>query len=115
MCTAGPLLSDFCVGRDERPFVPALIERSLTQTIDGTWVIWAHKVARRAPAGQFGSLATGQLYPTDAAAICLHRPHRAPQPDCSCGFHAVSDARDVPVVGATFRRSSVFRRLEVVL
>src|SRR5204863_8444714 len=106
MCTGGRLLSDFRAGSKERPRVPAEIERCLTQTIDGTWVIWAYKVDRPAADGQFRPLSAGVLYPTDAVAACLRTSHHAPQPNCSCGFHAVSDKRHVPGVGTGFAGSS---------
>ncbi len=94
MCTGGRLLADFVVGTFERPEVPDVVGDCLTTTVDGAWVVWAHKVAR--PHGDmFRPLAGGEPYPVDAVATCrkdedLVRPHEAPDRECSCGFHALS-------------------------
>lgn len=94
MCSGGRLLADFCAGSDERPDVPDVVQRCLTWTSDGTWVIWAHKVARSATRDRFAPLTGDGSYATDAVAVCrVHdnlRHHHAPEPDCTCGFHALS-------------------------
>src|SRR5262249_41448597 len=60
-------------------------------TIDGEWVVWARKVARSGIRNRFTPLTGGKPYPLDAVAECRwRRDHDAPQPLCSCGFHAVS-------------------------
>lgn len=95
MCNGGLLLADLHAGACERPEVPEVVGECLTTTLDGRWVVWAHKVAR--PDGdQFRPLSPGDRYPADAVAECraLLGPgagsHTAPDPDCSCGFHALS-------------------------
>lgn len=90
MCRGGRLLANFTAGVATRPEVPEVVEPSLTQTLDGTWVVWARKLA--VPMGElFRPLTGGQPYPRDAVASCrLGHPHDAPQVDCTCGFHAVS-------------------------
>jgi hypothetical protein len=65
-------------------------------------VIWAHKLAR-----QVGDLLVpltgGSGYPADARAECRFRgirgAHGAPDPGCTCGFHALSSRRlpELPV------------------
>jgi hypothetical protein len=72
--------------------LPEKVARSLTQTVDGEWVIWASKVAW-IDGTQFRAL-TGSEYPWDAIAACHRDPtHAAPVRSCSCGFHAVSDSK----------------------
>lgn len=94
MCTGGPLLADFRGGTCERPDVPDVVANCLTTTAGGKWVVWAYKVAR--PQGDmFRPLVGGEPYPVDAEATCrmdqdLIRPHEAPDPECTCGFHALS-------------------------
>ena len=92
MCTGGRLLADFNAGTTERPHaLPGDVDRCLTLTSDERWVVWAHKVAHVDGDG-FIAL-TGASYPVDARAECrIGAPHPAPQPDCTCGFHAVSSA-----------------------
>jgi hypothetical protein len=50
--------------------------------------MWAYKMAR--PKGDlFVPLTGGSGYPADATAECRARGvHRAPDPACTCGFHA---------------------------
>jgi hypothetical protein len=93
MCRGDRLVADFVVGRDTRPCVPEGIQEHLTGTADGLWVVWAHKLAR--PAGQlFVPLTGGPGYPADARAECRYRgAHDAPDPGCTCGFHALSSPR----------------------
>ncbi|WP_225730035.1 MULTISPECIES: hypothetical protein [unclassified Nocardia] len=90
MCEGGRLLADFEAGTSTVPVVPEAVASALTQTIDGLWAIWAYKVAR--PAGdRFVPATRGGSYPADAIAECgLRLDHRAPDPNCTCGFHALS-------------------------
>lgn len=92
MCRAGRLLSEFRAGTGEAPRVPDVVARSLTQTVEGDWVVWAHKLAR--PAGDaFMPLSGGDAYPSDAVARCRNGGrHDAPHQSCTCGFYAVSHA-----------------------
>jgi hypothetical protein len=85
-------------GASTWPGVPEELEEHLTETVDGLWVVWAYKLAR--PLGRrFEPLTGGQAYPADAQAVCRLRGeqsgHRAPDPECTCGFHALSD-RSLP-------------------
>jgi hypothetical protein len=93
MCSGGRLVADFVAGTGIRPGLPAALDEHLTTTVDGLWVVWAHKVAR--PSGDlFIPLRGGPGYPADARAECrLWRDHDAPDPECACGFHAVSSGR----------------------
>ena len=106
MCSGGRLLADFVAGGRERPDLPEGLDRLLTTTVDGLWVVWAHKVAH--PAGdRFRPLTSGASYPVDAVAECRRMAgHAAPDPRCTCGFHAGSRATELPHAGT---------RLEVVL
>jgi len=90
MCTGGGLLADVTLGTTERPDVPWQLEASLTTTNDQRWVVWAYKMA--VPDGElFRPLTGGTPYPADAIAECrAGGSHRAPDPMCTCGFHAVS-------------------------
>ena len=108
MCRAGRFVADFHAGTSEAPRVPDIVARSLTQTVEGEWVVWAHKLARPAAHG-FMPLSGGDAYPADAVAHCRNgKPHDAPQRHCSCGFYAVSHPLDSkPAVGVV--------RLQVVL
>ncbi|MDQ3980909.1 MAG: hypothetical protein M3314_15415, partial [Actinomycetota bacterium] len=90
MCRAGRFVADFRAGAAEVPRVPNLVARSLTQTVEGEWVVWAHKLARVAADG-FMPLSGGDPYPGDAVAQCRSGGgHRAPRRNCTCGFYAVS-------------------------
>ena len=96
MCRGGRLVADFEAGTDTRPGLPEELDDQLTVTADGLWVVWAYKQAR--PAGHlFIPLTGGTGYPADARAECRHRgfrgAHRAPDPGCTCGFHALSSRR----------------------
>jgi len=93
MCRGGRLLADFVAGGCEKPSVPYRVEPSLTMTPDGVWVVWARKYARAAGGDLYTPLTAGTPYPRDALASCrAGHDHVAPQPDCSCGFHALSQA-----------------------
>ena len=71
--------------------LPVAVERCLTMTADGRWVVWAHKVAFREGEG-FHAI-TGDTYPDNARARCRRDPrHVAPVAACTCGFHAVSNS-----------------------
>jgi len=96
MCRGGRLVADFEAGTGNRPDTPEELQRHLTVTTDGLWVVWAHKLARR-EGDLFVPLRGGPGYPADARAECRPRgirgTHRAPDPGCTCGFHALSDER----------------------
>src|SRR5215471_17165372 len=96
MCRGGRLVADFVAGTGARPGLPEGLEDHLTTTVDGRWVVWAHKLAR--PVGDlFVPLTGGSGYPADAKAECrargVRRGHDAPDPRCTCGFHALSSRR----------------------
>src|SRR5260370_9433436 len=96
MCSGDRLVADFVAGTDAKPGLPEDLDEHLTATVDGLWVVWAHKLAR--PAGDlFVPLTGGSGYPADARAECRFRrirgAHRAPDPECTCGFHALSSPR----------------------
>jgi hypothetical protein len=96
MCSGDRLVADFVAGTDARPDLPEGLEEHLTVTADGLWVVWAHKLARRA-GDMFVPLRGGAGYPADAKAECRRRDvrgaHAAPDPWCTCGFHALSSQR----------------------
>jgi hypothetical protein len=96
MCRGGRLLADFVAGAGVRPGLPEEFEEHLTMTVDGLWVVWAHKLARQA-GDLFIPLTGGSGYPADARAQCRARgvrgAHDAPDPGCTCGFHALSSRR----------------------
>lgn len=93
MCSGDRLVADFVTGTDARPGLPAELEEHLTTTVDGLWVAWAHKLARQA-GDLFVPLTGGPGYPADATARCRFRgAHDAPDPGCTCGFHALSSPR----------------------
>jgi hypothetical protein len=85
-------------GTDARPGLPEELGEHLTTTVDGLWVVWAHKLARQ-EGKLFIPLTRGAGYPVDAKAECRRRgvrsAHRAPNPRCTCGFHALS-SREFP-------------------
>ena len=103
MCRGGRLIADFVAGTAVRPGLPEELDEHLTTTVDGLWVVWAHKLAL--PMGDlFVPLTGGSGYPADARAECRHpgsgrggarRRHDAPDPRCTCGFHALS-SRTLP-------------------
>jgi len=110
MCEGGQLVADFVAGTCERPVVPKAASRGLTQTVDGEWVMWAHKIAHRQGAA-FMPLSHSVPYPADAVAVCARGGcHRAPDPQCTCGFHALS----APWSGVLLAGRGV-AQLEVVL
>jgi hypothetical protein len=96
MCSGDRLVADFVAGTDARPGLPEELEEHLTATVDGLWVVWAHKLARQA-GDLFVPLTGGSGYPADARAECRFQgrrgAHRPPDPGCTCGFHALSSRR----------------------
>jgi len=114
MCDGGRFLACFSAGTVERPDVHDVIAGCLTPTADGTWVIWAHKLAGRRGAG-FVPLTGGDPYPVDAVARCRRGGgHQAPDVNCSCGFHALS-IPFLAAAGIAFGGIAWYHRLEVVL
>jgi len=90
MCSGDRLVADFMAGTGARPSLPEELDEHLTVTVDGLWVVWAHKLARKA-GHLFLPLSGGSGYPADARAECRRRGgHDAPDPGCTCGFHALS-------------------------
>ena len=98
MCSGDRLVADFIAGTGVRPDLPGELEEHLTTTVSGLWVVWAHKLARQAD-DLFVPLTGGSGYPADARAKCRFRgargAHDAPDPGCTCGFHALS-SRGLP-------------------
>jgi hypothetical protein len=96
MCSGDRLVADFLAGTDARPDLPEGLQDHLTMTVNGLWVVWAHKLARQV-GDLFVPLRGGAGYPADARAECrlrgVRRAHDAPDPDCRCGFHALSSRR----------------------
>ena len=96
MCSGDRLVADFMAGTCTRPSLPGELEEHLTTTVDGRWVVWAHKLARHM-GDLFVPLTGGSGYPADARATCRLRGvrggHDAPDPGCTCGFHALSSRR----------------------
>ena len=96
MCRGDRLVADFVAGTDAQPGLPEHLEEHLTTTVDGLWVVWAHKLARQ-EGDLFVPLTGGPGYPADAKATCRRRgargAHDAPDPRCTCGFHALSSRR----------------------
>src|SRR5690242_17303036 len=93
MCRGDRLVADFVAGTETPPDLPAELREHLIATVDGLWVVRAYKLAR--PVGDlFIPLTRGSGYPADARAECRARgprgAHRAPDPGCTCGFHALS-------------------------
>jgi hypothetical protein len=96
MCRGDRLVADFVAGTDAWPGLPEGLEEHLTTTVDGLWVVWAHKLAWQL-GDLFVPLTGGSGYPADARAECRfrgrRRAHDAPDPRCTCGFHALSSRR----------------------
>jgi len=93
MCRGDRLVADFVAGTDARPALPGELDEHLTMTVDGLWVVWAYKLARHA-GDLFVPLTGGPGYPADARARCrVQSGHDAPDPGCTCGFHALSSRR----------------------
>ena len=99
MCRGKRLVADFVAEAGPQPDVPAELERHLTLTVDGQWVVWAYKLAQ-VDGDLFVPLTGRPGYPADATAECRNRSardsagtHQAPDPRCTCGFHALSDPR----------------------
>ena len=110
MCRGTRLVADFVAGTDVQPGLPAELEEHLTTTVSGLWVVWAHKLAWQV-GDRFLPLTGGPGYPADARAECRKRGgHDAPDPGCTCGFHALSSG-GLPGLPA----DRDFTRLTVVL
>ena len=110
MCRGNRLVADFVAGTDARPGLPEELHEHLTMTVNGLWVVWAHKVALQV-GDRFLPLTGGPGYPADARAECRKRGgHDAPDPGCTCGFHALSSG-GLPGLPA----DRDFTRLTVVL
>ena len=93
MCSGDRLVADFMAGTGARPDLPGELEEHLTTTVGGLWVVWACKLARQ-EGDLFVPLTGGPGYPADAKAECRFRgAHGAPDPGCTCGFHALSSRR----------------------
>jgi len=116
MCRGDRLVADFVAGTDARPGLPGELQEHLTTTVNGLWVVWAHKLARRR-GSLFIPLTGGSGYPADARAECRSRnargAHDAPDPRCTCGFHALSSRRLPGLRGLAV--DPVFTRLTVAL
>ena len=104
MCRGDRLVADFEAGTSTKPAVPEALEEHLTMTAAGLWVVWAYKLARQR-GDLFIPLRGDSSYPADAKAECRVRgargAHRAPDPGCTCGFHALSERKlpGLPVWG----------------
>ena len=104
MCRGDRLVADFEAGTSTKPAVPEALEEHLTMTAAGLWVVWAYKLARQR-GDLFIPLRGDSSYPADARAECRARgargAHRAPDPGCTCGFHALSERKlpGLPVWG----------------
>ena len=96
MCRGDRLIADFVAGTGVRPGLPGELDEHLTATVDGLWVVWAYTLARQV-GDLFVPLTGGSGYPADARAECRFRgvrgTHDAPDPGCTCGFHALSSRR----------------------
>jgi hypothetical protein len=96
MCKGDRLVADFVAGTDTRPVLPEVLEEHLTTTVDGLWVVWAYKLAWQ-EGDLFVPLTGGPGYPADATATCRfwygQGGHDAPDPECTCGFHALSSRK----------------------
>jgi hypothetical protein len=93
MCRGDRLIADFVTGTDARPSLPEELQEHLTTTVDERWVVWAYKLAWQ-EGNLFVPLTGGSGYPADARARCrLRGGHDAPDPGCTCGFHALSSRR----------------------
>jgi hypothetical protein len=96
MCSGDRLVADFIAGTGAWPGLPEELGEHLTATVNGQWVVWAHKLARQ-EGDLFVPLTGGPGYPADARAECrfqgVRSAHDAPDPGCTCGFHALSSRR----------------------
>jgi hypothetical protein len=117
MCVGGRLLADFTAGGATRPDVPDIVAESVVQTTEDRWVVWAHKIARASGDGFLPLIGDGGWYPRVAVARCRRGgPHDAPEPSCTCGFHAMSASGELPRWGLLARGADLgFQQLEVAL
>ena len=101
-------VADFIAGTDAWPGLPEELDEHLTTTANGQWVVWAHKLARQ-KGDLFVPLTGGPGYSADARAECrfqgVRSVHDAPDPGCTCGFHALSSRRfpGLPAAAASRR------------
>jgi hypothetical protein len=81
MCSGGRLVADFITGTGAWPGLPEELDEHLTTTVNGQWVVWAHKLARQ-KGDLFVPLTGGPGYPADARAECRFqgRPKRSRRP-----------------------------------
>ncbi len=137
MCQGGRLLADFVAGTRDQPNVPELAG-NLTHTVEGEWVVWAYKLARphgdeflplTGRGGPYPANARGRVFsscPKDAqvripaAMLCtaarsaaMESRHSAPDPACSCGFHALSDLSALNSMAGPFSRRGSWAGLAV--
>ena len=109
MCSGDRLVADFVAGAGARPGLPGELEEYLTTTVDGQWVVWAHKLARQA-GDRFVPLTGGPGYPADARAECRRRAPGALTAPPIRDVRAVSTpsraggCRGCPSAGAAARR-----------
>src|SRR5262249_60592741 len=90
MCRGGRLVADFVAGTQAQPDLPEALDEYLTTTVDGLWVVWAHKLAL--PMGDlFVPLTGGSGYPAVARGEGRRQGGRGtpdgPQPGGAGGVH----------------------------
>jgi hypothetical protein len=103
------LLADFTAGGATRPDVPGVVAGALVRTTEDRWVVWAHKIAQPVGRGFVPLNPRGGWYPRVAIARCWRGgSHAAPDPLCTCGFHALTSPDGLPA-------GRGFERLEVAL
>ena len=76
MCSGDRLVADFIAGTGAWPGLPGELDEHLTTTVNGQWVVWAHKLARQ-KGDLFVPLTGGPGYPADARAECRFRASEA--------------------------------------
>ena len=47
MCSGDRLVADFIAGTGAWPGLPGELDEHLTTTVNGQWVVWAHRLARQ--------------------------------------------------------------------
>lgn len=114
MFARGPIVADFVAGVRERPDVPECLEPSLTLTAEGCWTVVAYKYGRRSGTARFRSVMRRSEYSIDATAVCeVGGQHPAPQPNCTCGFHALSGSEELPFPSGELLEVMLFGRILV--
>lgn len=114
MLSSGPVLADFVAGTHDRPDVPECVEPSLTRTADERWVVVGYKYGRRAGPDHFRALMRATEYPIEATATCeAGASHAAPEPSCTCGFHALNRADALPMPSGSLLEVMLFGRVVV--